>query len=380
MWYTLEKGLKTRWLQRLERRAPSREIRPSDVDWAAIRRILIVRQHDQFGDFLLTTPAIYALRRRFPDAHLTLIIRDYLEPAGRRNPDVNEAAVFRESAWRWTPGALARFAASLLKGYDLAVVFNTVSHSLSSDLIAAGSRAPVILGPERPTFDHCAINPFYNLVSPVDPVEKHQIHRNLDVVRRIGADTADLRYRFVLTPEEESAGRAALQALLPVRTERVIGVHFGTKDIRKRYPISRLAEVCRRLERQDDTRLLVIPAPGEETALREFMTRMASPPACAPVLSLGQAAALFKCLDLLICNDTGVLHLAAAVDTPTVSFHALSDPAIWKPVGPYFIGLYAPGGDIDVIPVELTVNAAQWAINRKRRGATVSEQEVYTVR
>ena len=97
-----------------------------------------------------------------------------------------------------------------------------------------------------------------------------------------------------------------------------------------------------------------------------------------PTLSLRIVAALLDQLNLLICNDTGVLHLAAAVNTPTVSFHAISDPAVWKPVGPRFIGLFARNGSIGAIPVDEVITAVQDALAMSEcpeavRGAEIRE-------
>lgn len=374
MWRTIERGMKIRTIQWLGRHQVDPVLTPEEIDWTGVYRILVIRQHDQFGDFLLTTPALRALRLRFPQARITLVVRDYLEPIARNNPDIDHLLVFHESAWRWTPHAILQFKEELATPFDLAVVFNTVSHSLSSDLIAAVSGARIRLGPEMPTFDHCTVNPFYTLIAPVDPAQKHQIDRNLDVVRYIGAETDSRQYRFRLTNAEKVSVRAMLMSLLPPSARRVIGLHFGTKDIRKRYPIAQLAQVCNRLGHDEATTLLVIPAPGEDSLLDALTTQTKVPLIQLPTLPLRSVAALLDQLNLLICNDTGVLHLAAAVNTPTVSFHAISDPAIWKPVGPRFIGLYARNGSIGAIPVNEVITAAEDALAMSESGtASVSE-------
>lgn len=359
MWRTIERAIKIRMLQWLGQHRVEPILTPEEIDWTGVHRILVIRQHDQFGDFLLTTPALRALRLRFPQARITLVVRDYLEPIARNNPDIDHLLVVHESAWQWRPHALLRFKEEFAVSFDLAVVFNTVSHSLSSDLIAAVSGARVRLGPATPTFDHCPLNPFYTLVAPVDPAQKHQIDRNLDVVRYIGAETDSRQYRFCLTDEEKVSGRAILTSLLPTAAQRAIGLHFGTKDIRKRYPIAQLAEVCDRLGQDGTSALLVIPAPGEEELLAELTALTTAPVIPVPLLPLRTVAALLDQLNLLICNDSGVLHLAAAVNTPTVSFHAISDPAVWKPLGPLFIGLYARNGSIGAIPASDVVKAAE---------------------
>ncbi|MBI4552404.1 MAG: glycosyltransferase family 9 protein [Candidatus Latescibacteria bacterium] len=366
MWYSIEKTIKTWALHRLERRMPRREVSPEAVDWGRVRRVLIVRQHDQFGDFLLTTPAIRALRQRFPDAYLALVVREYLKPVAQGNPDVDELLVFPQPVGRWTPRDSLRLVSRLRDGFNLAVVFNTVSHSLSSDLIAYSSGAPLILGPALPTFDHCERNPFYTLVAPYDPAPKHQADRNLDVVRHIGADTDDLTYRFGLSHAEEQAGQALLRSLCGTNSRRTVGVHFGTKDTGKRFPIPRLAELCDRLVERGETEIIVIRAPDEDALLAALMSQMRHYVAVAPLLRLREVAGLLASLGLLVCNDTGVLHLAAAVGTPTVSFHAKSDPAFWKPIGDRHVAVYAANGDITTVTVDQAMGAVDRALGTVR--------------
>ncbi len=374
MWYSIEKWLKTRVLKWLaahplgNRRAP-----PGALDPDRIRRILIIRKHDQFGDFLLTTPAIRALRARFPAAHLSLVVRAYLHPVALNNPDVDEVLLFHESGFRWRPRDIRSFVDLMRDPVDLAVVFNTVSHSFSSDLIAWLSGAPVVMGPAAPTFDHLDHNPFYTINVPVNPEPRHQIQRNLDVVRHVGADTDDLSYRYAMTEEERAAGREVIDGLAgdPGKPGGpVVAVHFGTGDARKRYPVEQLARVCDGLVAQRSVRILVIPAPGEEALLRALREAASGPLHGAPPLSLRAAAGVIHAADLLVCNDTGVLHLAAAVDTPTLSFHATSDPAWWKPPGGRHRAFYAASQRIEEIPPDRVCREIIAMLDDSGRGET----------
>ena len=387
MWYSVEKRFKTRVLKWLtshplgQRRTPPGPPGPSGspgaVDTDDISRILIIRQHDQFGDFLLTTPAIRALRARFPDAHLSLVVRSYLYPVARGNPDVDEVLVFHESGWRWRPRDIGSFVGLMRNPVDLAVVFNTVSHSFSSDLIAWLSGAPVVMGPSAPTFDHLDHNPFYTINVPVDSDPRHQIQRNLDVVRYIGADTDDLSYGYAMSEDERRGGREVIEGLAGGSAGRgrpggpVVAIHFGTGDARKRYPVEQLARVCDELVARLSARILVIPAPGEDELLRGLREAASNPLHSAPPMPLRRVAGVIHAADLLLCNDTGVLHLAAAVKTPTLSFHATSDPAWWKPPGARHRAFYAVSQRIGEIPADRVCREIIAMLDDSRSGEPV---------
>jgi len=364
MWYNLEKKVKTWAVRQLDRRLPRTIHTPEEIEWSSVKRILVIRQHDQFGDFLLTTPAIRALRNRFPSAYMALVVRPYLSPVAQNNPDVDDVFMFQESGWGWRPLQSINLFKKVRNNFDLAVVFNTVSHSLSSDLIARISQAPLVLGPAEPTFDHCDGNPFYTLVAPVDVKPKHQLQRNLDVVRYIGADTQDESYGFALTDDERISGFRIKSDLVPGPGVKTVAVHFGTKDLNKRYPIPRLAALCNRISQSDNqVRLIIIRAPGETAAFKELVSRLESIPSVAPEMKLREVAALLNAVDLLVCNDTGILHLASGVKTPTVSFHAISDPAMWKPPGSRHRALHAENGDISTVPVDLALGKVMESLN-----------------
>ena len=362
MWYKIEKGIKNRALQWLASHPlghrPAQPAQPGAVRPERVERILIIRQHDQFGDFLLTTPAIRALRARFPHARLSLVVRAYLYSVARDNPDVDEIMVFHESGWKWRPRDIGSFVGLMRNPVDLAVVFNTVSHSFSSDLISWLSGAPVVMGPATPTFDHLDHNPFYTINVPVHPEPRHQIQRNLDVVRYIGADTDDLSYVYAMSEKERAVGREAVQRMAEETDGGkgpVVAVHFGTGDVKKRYPIPLLARVCDDLAARLSVRILVIPAPDEEELLRALKAAVSAPLHAAPPLTLREVAGVIHAADLLLCNDTGVLHLASAVGTATLSFHATSDPACWKPPGPRHRAFYAVDRRIEEIPPDRVV-------------------------
>jgi len=359
MWYHIEKKIKTWLLKHLSAGQPTQCLNPEDIDWSSIHNILVIKQHDQFGDFLLTTPAIRALRLKCPKAKISLVVRNYLYPIAQGNPDVDKICIFYESAWDWTPMRIYEFKVFLRQPYDLAVVFNTVSHSFSSDMIAYFSRAKITLGPELPTFDHMNYNPFYSLNAPVDPGPKHQTLRNMDVVRYIGAETDDLSYRFSLSKVEGSEGKRVIRMLLGDNVGPVLAIHFGTKDPEKRYPIHRLAEIIDCIVKTGQYKIIVIPSPDEDELLNQLHNNTKCDLVVLPPMALRKVAAFLSNIDLLLCNDTGILHLASAVRTPSISFHARSDPSIWKPVGIRHVALYAKAGDIKLINVSTVTDLIQ---------------------
>ena len=192
-------------------RSGTRYALPTSHD--SFNRILIVRQHDQLGDLLIATPALRAMRRKFPNAFIAVVVREYTAPVVEHNPYIDEVIVFYEKLWRWNIRKLIMFWKSLRNGFDCVIVLNTISRSLSSDIIALLSGAKYIVGPDHLLLDPSLPEKIYNVPIRRSSAQKHEIERNLDIVRALGADENDFEYDLVLTDAEVNEAERIYQSL-----------------------------------------------------------------------------------------------------------------------------------------------------------------------
>jgi ADP-heptose:LPS heptosyltransferase len=252
--------------------------------------------------------------------------------------------------------------------YDCAIVLNTVSRSFSSDTIAVLSRAKYIVGPDLPSYDASRPEKIYNVVARRSPGQKTEIERNLDIVRTLGADENDWEYDLVLTEAETAEGLKVYRSLNLSEGKRVLGVHFGGENPAKCLPLATLAAVIERAIVQFDCQVIVIRGPGEDARLKTLKGLLNIPISVAPVLPLRIAADLIRRCDLFVCNDTGTLHLASSQRVPTVSFHAISDPDVWKPAHARHRAIRAEGGLIETISADAVMEEIQslWGEGERR--------------
>ncbi|MDZ7267323.1 MAG: glycosyltransferase family 9 protein [candidate division KSB1 bacterium] len=356
-WNRFEQFCKRRGLALLEKWLAVEELAPEQVARAALRRILVIRQHDYLGDFLLATPVLRALREHFPHAHLGVLVRRYTAEVARHNQYVDEVLVFEEHGWNWTPARLRRLWRQLRQGWDLAIVLNTVSHSLTSDVLARFSRARYCLGSAERVFPGCSRNFFYHLSAPPAAGRRHQTDRNLDIVRVLGIDTSDHREVMTLTPADRAfaAGFLARHGISP--TERIVALHLGAGKRDNRWPPEKFAAVANALHRDYRVRLLAAWGPQEGALGEAFLRRLAFSPVVVKNVSLRQLAALLAAADGYVCNDTGVMHVGAAVGVPLVAIFGPTDPALWKPPGEKFIALRGHNGECANVEPEQVLHA-----------------------
>jgi ADP-heptose:LPS heptosyltransferase len=183
----------------------------------------------------------------------------------------------------------------------------------------------------------CRENPYTLLSDWVPDLEpgtqpgqrpRHETQRQLDLVAQVGAIPRDTRLRFrVLTPDR-TAVAARLAAIRAGRGGPVVVVHPGASAPSRRWPPARFAQVAHALAVKAGAHVLVTGDAAEHDIVRAVCAAAghARVVPLAGALRLGEMGALLEAADLLVSNNTGPVHLAAALGTPVVDLYALTNP------------------------------------------------------
>jgi ADP-heptose:LPS heptosyltransferase len=365
---SIERFLKRLLLQIIGLFRSGRKISPRELPVNRLKRILIVRQHDQLGDLLITTPAIRAVRRRFPNAYIGVVVREYTAPVIWDNPNVDEIIVYYEKLKKWNMQMFSLFLDQLRRdgGYDCAIVLNTISRSVSSDIIAVLSKAKYIIGPDHLKLDPDMPEKIYNVITPRSQHQQLEIEHNLDIVKAIGVPADGYEYDLSLDEEEQKEANKIYHELHLESGSMKIGVHFGTLDPTRRFPLPKLARVIDWIKNNTESDVILIVGPNEVRMRDELLRMLKTKVACAPQMPLRISAAFIQRLNLFLCNDTGTLHIASALRVPTLSFHSANDPAVWKPPHPRHTAVRAHDAKITSITAEQVIDALKVKIEELR--------------
>lgn len=342
------------------------ELHPRDVDFSGVKRILVIRPHDMMGDFLLSTPVFRAIRSKFPEVCLGVLVRNEFVDILINNPHVDEILVLQKSPTQWNPRSILILLKRLFRKWDLTIVLNTVSHSLSSDVFAQISGSRISLGTSARTFQGCSRNFFYNLQAPDHAGPRHQTDRNLDIVRYIGADTTD---RSELMSLYESECRAAESKLLTLGIHPgppVIAMHLGAGKPKNRWPPDRFAQLANRLHDQVKAEVIVCWGPHEADLVTEFLHHVDFEVIQIPPGGVRQLAAIFTRCQFVICNDTGIMHLCASMGVPLLAIFGPTDPSEWKPIGDSFVAIRGDDGTVESVAVDNVFQTASTMIKKFR--------------
>jgi lipopolysaccharide heptosyltransferase II len=299
------------------------------VSWADARRLLCVRL-DALGDMLMTTPALKALRAGRADRRLTVLTSPAGAAAARLVPEVDEVIVYdapwmKATAPRADSAADHAMAARLRhERFDGAVIFTVYSQNpLPAAMLCHLADIPLRLA-------HCRENPYQLLTEWViepepDRLVRHEVQRQLDLVATIGCRIDDQRLSLRVPPAAAVSVRRLLRRL-GIRNRRWVVIHAGGTAPSRRYPAARFAEVAVRLAAATDCTLLFTGTHAEAALIEEIRgpLRTASH-SLAGRLELDELAALIARAPLLISNNTGPVHIAAATGTPVVDLYALTN-------------------------------------------------------
>ncbi|MFD0664622.1 glycosyltransferase family 9 protein [Thermocatellispora tengchongensis] len=275
-----------------------------------VRRIAVLRAN-ALGDLVVSLPAIEALKRAYPQARLTLLGQDWHRRflAGRPGP-VDEVIALPPVAGVSAPADGPAAPPGLYDGlrrrrFDLAVQLHGGGRYSNPFVRALGARLTAGLRtPDAERLDRWV--PYHYF--------QHETLRMLEVAALVGARTETAEPRIAVT----AADRAELARVLGEPPPGLVAVHPGAGDPRRRWPARRFAAVADRLGRP-----VVVTGTGAERELVHDVVAAMRRPALPLVdgLGMGGLAALYERCDLVIANDTGPRHLAAAVGAPTVGIY-----------------------------------------------------------
>jgi ADP-heptose:LPS heptosyltransferase len=308
----------------LTRRVRQRPPRPlTDLDTGQVRRVLLI-SNTALGDTLFSTPAIRALKERYPDWELEVLAHRVFGTLLAHNPHVAKIWTYPGRNRRlWTLARDLRH-----RSYNLVVILH--GNDPEASLLAHLTGSPYIIGSAKSPLAFA----YSATVAPADPFE-HAIERRLNYVRLLAADTADKRMDLFLSPAEQQQAAAILTENFGALPPRLMAFHPTGSDPYKWWPAASFVELGNWLYESYHAPLLIISGTGDRPQAEAIAARLAGPSLVTggrfPLLTV---AALLAHCRLLVANDSGPLHLGLALKVPSIGLLGADDP---RRVGPYAV-------------------------------------------
>lgn len=315
---------------------------------------ILVRGVNWLGDAVMTTPAMFRLRERFPQAHITLLTPEKLAGLWEKQSWLNEVIMFSAEDSLWSVGKKLRAG-----NFDTGVILpNSTRSALELWLGRVGNRTGYG-GRARSVFLNRVVERIPGMVqmrkrrveeikglidgkpdtAPQPTFKDHQMHHYLHLVAALGADAEPLIPKIETSLAEREAVWAKFR--LPNDGKPIFGLNPGAEyGPAKRWPIENFIAVAERVNRQVAGHWLIFGGKGDvplvEQVVRELKPHFqqcgqGTTTGLAGMTSLRELAIILSGCRVVLTNDTGPMHLAAAVGTELVAVFGSTSPELTGP-------------------------------------------------
>jgi heptosyltransferase-2 len=295
---------------------------------------LLVRGTNWVGDAVMSVPALKKIRSKFSNAHIALLVRPWVKDVYAASDFVDEILVYDQAgSHRGLTGMRHLVHELKSRKFDMAVL---LQNAFEAAWIAFWARIPIRLGYARDGRSPLLTHPI-----SIDPTvhRVHQAYYYLGILSGAGLLTEQPwkqkgyrmdSIRLGVCESDERAARDLLRARGVAGDAPIIGINPGASyGGAKRWPAERFASVADALATEFGARIVIVGAPRELPIAQQVADTMVSPcVVLAGMTTLGQLMGLIKECRLFITNDSGPMHLAAALGVPQLAiFGSTSETA-----------------------------------------------------
>jgi ADP-heptose:LPS heptosyltransferase len=298
---------------------------------------ILVIDFGQLGDVVLSLPALREIRKRFPRANVTVAVGKSAAEVVRLSDFANEILAVDRVGLR--DGSKLVSLVRLFKlvkqvrraSYDFVIDLHSLSET---NVLGFLSGAPKRLYSRRPPRSHDFLDNF----EPRPPIEddhrkRHLVDRYLDVLQPLGVKTIEREPRIKTRPSDLAKIEKLLRKAKADMGAPLVGIFPGAGNPTRRWPLKKFAELADYLVRNDRVRVILFLGPEEASIAGELKKEFPENTIILDKLTIPELAAAQARLAVFISNDTGPMHIAAAVGTPVVVLLSKRAPDSYLPIG-----------------------------------------------
>lgn len=319
MWHKFLLFLTRLYIRRQQRRRPCQPL--SELRTDKVRRILLINS-TALGDLLFSTPVIRCLKRNFPAWEVDIVVQPGLKSLLQHNPDLQHCWDFPGRSLR-----LLKLAKTLrARSYDVVIILH--GNDPEASLLAWRSGSPFIIGSGK---SPCSFAYSYG-VAPGPPGE-HAIEKRLNFIRPLGVTIDNKHMDMFLPASVKSQAETILTRHFGKVPTMLVAFHPGGSAPYKQWPLENFIKVGKFLKKVYNAHFLLISTRAERDLAQSLVHGLEAPAlVTGGSYDLLTVAALLSRCRLFVGNDSGPLHLALALRTPSIGLLGADDP---KRIGPY---------------------------------------------
>jgi len=288
------------------------------------KNILVITMN-RAGDTIASIPVFRAIKESLPQSHLTAFANSYIQDILERIDGLDNLVIYEKGSSFFQRAKAARKLHS--RQFDLAVDL-TCDYTFEGGLWAYLSGAKYRVG-----YNTNQRGFLFNRPVKHDKKNVPAVDEILSILKSMNLETRDKSLRLSASTEAKETIKLLLREKGIKKGDLLIAIHPGGHYPTQRWLMERFAELADRLIKKYGAQIILIGGPKEEELATEIKKNMSNTPLIFLSQPVKNLLALIQTCHLLICNNSGPLHLAVALDTPTVSTMGPTIPERWWPYG-----------------------------------------------
>ncbi|WP_448871966.1 lipopolysaccharide heptosyltransferase II [Desulfobulbus propionicus] len=288
---------------------------------------ILVRSTNWIGDAVMTTPAVRTIRENFPESEITMLVHPWVSDVFRFSPRVDRLFIYDKKGRHRGIRGMVQLAAELRQeNFDCAIL---LQNAFEAAFLAWMARIPVRAGY---TTDGRGLLLTHGVHKTLEAVKKHEIHYYQRIMLGLGLRPAPNELELFIPGDQIDAikARVASMADFQVGSLHLIGFNPGAAfGPAKRWPAEKYAQLAQLICHDPRARIVLFGSEADRATCAEIIGRsgVAAPQMVnlAGATSLIEAMALIGECDVFVTNDSGLMHVAAALHTPLVAIFGSTD-------------------------------------------------------
>lgn len=288
---------------------------------------ILIRGTNWIGDAIMTLPAVVSIRATYPKAHIAMLVKPLVADIYKLFSDVDEIIIYEKKFD--TPTGVLRLARKLKKEkFDLAIL---LQNAIEAAIIALAAGIPLRAGFDS---DGRGLLLTHRVRRTKEIKKVHQIDYYLEMIKALGCASVN-REMHLETKINISDARNVLRKYLPESKKTLVGIAPGaTYGAAKRWFPERFAEVAEKLDEKYSMQSIILGGKADGETANEVQTM-----ARAELINLAGKTNLLEAIYLIsqcrlfISNDSGLMHIAGALNIPTIAIFGSTNPVTTAPAG-----------------------------------------------
>ena len=290
-----------------------------EIDKSKVKKILCIKPRG-IGDVVLSTIVIDNLKEHFPSATIDYLTEPFVKPALESNPNINKVITMGKTEFPLKVALRVR-----KEKYNL--ILDLWSNPRSAQ-IAFLSGVKYRVG-----FGYRGRKYAYNIKATSGRGREHAAEHNLELLKALNVPIISKDIQYFVAEKDNSFAKDFIENNFQ-KNKKIVGIIPAGGWESKRCDAVKWVEICKAIADKYRSRFLILWGPGDEKDSEFIKSELPDLAVLAPQTTLQQMSALIKNCDFVLANDSGPMHISAALGVPTLGIFGPTSPKAHRPYSP----------------------------------------------